>query len=160
MRIYLPSTLAALPSLLATGALTGAPFPAFAVTPELRRVTGSEDEEELEYAAQRAAADASLALLAAAPDTPRRRVVLAADVDAGGVTMPTGDDDTDRDPATVTVTTDVPLTRVVSAHVDAERAEPAVAEALRDPAAGHAEEHELMWYATQELRYLVGPDGG
>ncbi|GAB3208720.1 DUF6912 family protein [Marinactinospora thermotolerans] len=151
MRIYLPSTLSALAVVLADGEVRGAPLIAYAVTDTLRRRHDGHDDEELEYMAMGAAADASLRLLAADPTAPRRRVVIAAEV-PDGVLRPTASDG----PAGVEVDGGVPLKRVVSAHVDDAEAAEDIAAALAEPEAGHADEHELMWYATQELRYLVG----
>ncbi len=52
----------------------------YAVTPALREWYSSGDIEELEYVAMMHAARESLRLLAADPASPRRRVVLAAEV--------------------------------------------------------------------------------
>lgn len=149
MRIYLPSTLSALSALLAEGAVRGTPLTAYAVTPELGE--DGDDTEELEYEALRSAADASLRLLAGEPESPRRRVVIAADV-PDRIVEPAGDPD---EPAAVAVTGTVPLKRVAAAHVDEEDAVTDIAAAVADPAAGHEEEHELLWYATQELGHLL-----
>src|SRR5690606_41376692 len=78
MRIYLPATFTVLAAALADGGFRDAPYTAYAVTPELRAALGTDDEEELEYAAMGAAAEEAARLLAASPDTPARRVVLAA----------------------------------------------------------------------------------
>jgi hypothetical protein len=71
-------------------------------------------------------------------------------------------------PGKVTVTLPVALADVVSGHVDAQDAEAdidAAAAALPAADAGDgdakfvvdgAEGHELLWYATQELIYLIG----
>src|SRR6202008_2762655 len=80
MRIYMPATLPGLAGLLRKAEIGPAPFRAFAVTPALRESYASGDLEELEYVAMTQAARASLRLLAADPDAPRRRVVIAADV--------------------------------------------------------------------------------
>lgn len=143
MRIYLPSTLTAVALALAEGEFRGGPRAAYAVTPALRARYG-DDEEELEYAAMSAAADASALLLAATPDEPARRVVIAAEL-PDAVVRPAADPGS---LAEVVVEAAVPLKRVASAHVDDEAAAP-------DVAAGRGEDHELLWYATQELRYLV-----
>ncbi|GAA3759740.1 DUF6912 family protein [Spinactinospora alkalitolerans] len=152
MRIYLPSTLPALAAALAEGAVRGEPLAAFAVTPALREQHGDGDGEELEYEALRAAADASLRLLAADGAAPRRRVVIAADIPEAAVRAP--DTGGDGHPALVTVTGAVPLKRVASAHVDDEAAADDIAAAAATPGAGHEDDHELMWFATQELKYL------
>lgn len=144
MRIYLPATFTVLAAALADGGFRDAPYTAYAVTPELRAALGTDDEEELEYAAMGAAAEESARLLAASPDTPARRVVVAAEV-PDRVVRPAAAPDA---PARVRVETEVPLKRVASAHVDDAAAAP-------DVAAGRAEDHELLWYATQELRHLL-----
>ncbi|TQN32750.1 hypothetical protein FHX37_2732 [Haloactinospora alba] len=153
MRVYLPSTLSALATFFADGGARG-PVRAFAVTRALRE--DGEDDEELEYAALQAAADESLRMLAADPGAPRRRVVIAAEIPGHVVEEDAGEQE---DPAAVTVTGTVPVKRVASAHVDEEEAAGDIAAAVADPEAGTAEEHELLWYATQEVRFLVGSDG-
>lgn len=133
---------------------------AFALTPALREsyTTGSADE--LEYAAMAEAARASLRLLAADPEAMRRRVVIAADVD--GVTVRP-----DLDPAVVRISGTVQLKNIASIHMDSPEAEKAVAAAVAviDAAdmgdedaeflLGDAEDHDLAWYATQELPFLL-----
>jgi hypothetical protein len=110
------------------------------------------------------AARASLRLLATEldgdPDTVPRRAVIAADVD--DVTLRP-----DLDFAVVRLAGPLTLAEVAAAHVDNEAAEPAVRAAaavieaadLGDPdadfAVGDAEDHELAWYATQELPFLL-----
>ncbi|RCV55717.1 DUF6912 family protein [Marinitenerispora sediminis] len=151
MRIYLPSTLPALAAALDEGAFAPAPLPAYGVTPALRARFADGDEEELEYEAMRAAADASLRLLAADPAARRRRVVVAAEVPEAAVESAQDPDD----PGAVTVTAPVPLKRVASAHVDEEAAAEDVAAAAAEDDPARADEHELLWYATQELRHLA-----
>ncbi|MFC7327566.1 DUF6912 family protein [Marinactinospora rubrisoli] len=150
MRIYLPSTLPALAAALAEGRFEPAPLSGYGVTPALRARLG-DDEEELEYEAMRAAADASLRLLAADPAAPRRRVVIAAEVPETAVDPATES----GEPAALTVHGAVPLKRVASAHVDDEAAMTDVATAVTEDDPARADEHELLWYATQEFRYLV-----
>lgn len=162
MRVYLPTTLPGLADLLRKAEIGPAPLRAFAVTPALREWYATGDIEELEYVAMTHAARASLRLLAADPDAPRQRVVLAADVPdealAGG-----GDF---SEPTLVEVMKPVDLAWVVSGHVDDRLAISDVsraAAALWDADGGDedarfvvdgAEGHELLWYATQELPYL------
>jgi hypothetical protein len=110
---------------------------AYAVTAALRDAI-SGDDEELEYEASRAAADASLALVRA-DGAALRRVVLAADV-PDAAAGPVRDDDV----AAVSLSAPVPWSAIDSALVDP----PGV------PADG-IEEEELGWYAVQELRALV-----
>jgi hypothetical protein len=164
MRVYLPSTLAALAPVLAVGQIGLAPVRGFAVTPGLREWYASGDLEELEYVAMAQAARASLRLLQADPAAPRRRVVLVAEVPDQVVTVRNGLDK----PGRVEVTVPVPLADVVSGHVDDAVAAPdiSLAVAALDAAdAGDedakfvvdgAEGHELAWYATQELAFLIG----
>jgi hypothetical protein len=166
MRVYLPSTLPVLAGVLAAGEAGPAPLRAFAVTPALREAYASGDDEELEYVAMLAAARESLRLLAADPDAPRRRVVLAADVPAAEVRWQAYDDE----PALVLVGAAVPVSAVASGHIDETGAEPdiaAAAEASGDADIGDedaaftvdsAEGHELAWYATQELAYVLNPE--
>jgi hypothetical protein len=163
MRVYLPMTLPALADVLRAGAVGPAPVRGFAVTPALREAYASGDEEELEYVAMMSAARESLRLLRAAPEAPRRRVVLAVDADA----TPAADDD---EPAAVVVMAPVPLAAAAAGHADdfAARADvSAAADAIAAADAGDpdaefavdgAEARELAWYATQELQSLVLPD--
>jgi hypothetical protein len=161
MRVYLPTTLASLPDVLAKAELAP-PLNAFAVTPALREAYASGDEEELEYIAMLAAARESLRLLARSLSAPRRRVVLAADVPDLDVTWIAYGDD----PAAVVVGAAVPLTAVAAGHADDLGAINDVASAALASAAADAgdedaqftvdgaEGHELGWYATQELAEL------
>ena len=166
MRVYLPSTLSDLAVILRARQIQ--PGTAYAVTPALREAYASGDQEELEYVALTQAARASLRLLAADPQAPRRRVVLAADVDDSlvGITMHPITTHMDS-PAQVAVTVPIATTRLVSAHVDDPQAENDIQKAIQalpeadqgdDDAAfevDQAEGHELAWYATQELPDLV-----
>ncbi|GAA3493629.1 hypothetical protein GCM10019016_007280 [Streptomyces prasinosporus] len=137
------------------------------MTPALREWYLSDDIEELEYAALSRAALASLRLLAADPGAPRRRVVVAVDVPDGTAAA---DPDRGLDPAAlgeVRVARTVPLAKAAAVHVDAADAEADVAAAARAlPAADGgdddaqftvdgAEDHELLWFATQEIPQLV-----
>jgi len=166
MRVYLPSTVPALAGLLRAGEAGPPPLGGFAVTPALREAYSSGDEEELEYVAMMAAARASLRLLSADPEAPRRRVVLAAEVAPGSVSWTAYPDE----PATVVITAVVPLAALAAGHADAADAEHdvrAAAEAIAAADAGDddasftvdgAEGHELLWYATQELFDLAAAD--
>ena len=111
MRVYLATTMPGLGELLAAGSLD---VPAgHAVTPALREWYVEGDAEELEYAALTVAARASLRLLAGEPSARQRRVVLAAEVPDGSVRPAP-----DVDRAAVRLTGPVPISAVVSAHVD------------------------------------------
>jgi hypothetical protein len=147
MYVFLPSTIPALARLLEEGRLEGVPLTAFAADPG-----PDEDVEEAEYEAMYAAAGESLALLAADSGAPRRRVVLAADM-PDQVVERAGR--AGRGVVRVRVTGAVPFKKLASAHVDDADAVADVAAAVQDPASGAAEDHELMWFAVQELRYLV-----
>ena len=148
--------------MLAGGEPGPAPLRAFAVTPALREAYASGDDEELEYVAMLAAARESLRLLAADPDAPRRRVVLAADIPDGQVSWQAYDDES----ASVNVGAAIALSQVASGHVDELDAVPdvtaavdaiTIADAGDDDASftvDSAEANELAWYATQELQYL------
>ncbi|OEV13556.1 hypothetical protein AN220_29430, partial [Streptomyces nanshensis] len=95
MRVYVPLTLPALSEAHGAGELGPAPVEAYAVTPGLRAWWGSEDAEELEYAALRQAAGASLRLLADQYEAARRRVVVALEA-ADGAVVPDEEDDGSR----------------------------------------------------------------
>ncbi|GGY07534.1 DUF6912 family protein [Streptomyces anandii] len=172
MRVYVPLTLPGLAEAHRTGELGKGPFTAYAVTPALREWYLSDDMEELEYAALSRAALASLRLLAAEPDAPRRRVVVAVDVPDGEAAA---DPDRALDPVAlgeVRVARTVALAKAAAVHVDSDEAEAdvsAAAGALDAAGAGDddaqfvvdgAEDHELLWYATQEIPNLVGHVAG
>lgn len=164
MRIYLPATLRMLRQLVADGQLHPRSGTAFALTPALRESYASGDTEELEYAAMREAGRASLRLIAGelAEDekVQARRVVISVDLDDVELRP-------DLDYAVVRVSGPVPLSQVAAVHVDTEDAEGAVRAAaevvdaadLGDPdaefALGEAEDHELAWYAPQEVPFLL-----
>jgi len=164
MRVFLPSTLPAVALALQAGDVGPGPLPGFAVTPALREAYASGDTEELEYAALTEAARASLRMLAGNPAAPSRRVVLAAEIPAEQVKP----DPRDGEPARVVITQAVQIKDLAAAHVDAPEAGADVGSAVAAlPAADAGDEdarftvdgaegHELGWYATQELSYLVG----
>jgi len=164
MRVYLPSTLAELASALVAGQVGPAPVVGYAVTPALREWYASGDLEELEYVAMMQAARASLRMLHTDPEAPRRRVVLAAELAEADVIIKNGYDK----PGRIEVVLPVQFTDVVSGHVDDVEAITdidAAAAALPASDGGDsdakfvvdgAEGHELLWYATQELLYLIG----
>ncbi|MET9506397.1 hypothetical protein ABZY42_32580 [Streptomyces sp. NPDC006622] len=172
MRVYVPLTLPGLAEAHKTGELgSSGPLVAYAVTPGLREWYVSDDIEELEYAALGRAALASLRLLAADPAAPRRRVVIAVDVPDGAATA---DPDRALEPTAigeVRVAGSVRLAKAAAVHVDADDAEAdvtAAAAALPASDTGDddaqfvvdgAEDHELLWFAPQEIANLVGSDG-
>lgn len=164
MRIYVPATLAMLQQLVEVGSMQPLSGTAFAVTPTLRESYAEGDDEELAEVAIGEAALASLRLLAAEPpgELPLRRAVLVADApDADLTPRP------DLDDAVVRVNGRVALNQVVAAYVDNASAEPAVAAAIdvvdeadlgdedAELTVGDAQDHDLAWYATQELPFLL-----
>jgi hypothetical protein len=165
MRVYIPATLAMLSQLVADGSMPARSGTAFAVTPALREAYAHGDEDELGEIALREAALASLRLLSGegageGPGLPPRRAVLEADADDVTVRP-------DLDDAVVRLAGPVSLTDVIAAYVDNSAAEPAVlaAVAVIDAAdlgdedaeltVGDAQDHDLAWYAAQELPFLL-----
>ncbi|TWP43788.1 hypothetical protein FKR81_42145 [Lentzea tibetensis] len=160
MRVYIPATVAMLRDLVASGQLAPIGGTAFALTPMLRESYAAGDTEELEYAAMLDAARASLRLLAADEKSEPRRAVIAADFD--DVTLRP-----DLDNSVVKVEGSVALSEVASVHLDTAEAEDDVRAAVEvidaadmgDPdaefALGSAEDHELAWYAAQELAFVL-----
>ncbi len=160
MRVYLPATLTMLQQLVAEGSLWPVNGTGFAVTPRLREAYAQGDDDELGEVALRDAALASLRLLAGSEESPRRRAVLVADVD--DVTPRP-----DLDDAVVRLGRPVAMEDVVAAFVDNAAAEAAVTAAIAvvDDAdlgdedaellVGDAQDHDLAWYATQELPFLL-----
>jgi hypothetical protein len=135
---------------------------AFAVTPTLREAYSEGDDDELAEVALREAALASLRLLAGegVSDLPPRRAVLVADV--GEATLRP-----DLDDAVVRLAGPIAFDEVVAAYVDVADAEAAVLPAIEaiDSAdlgdedaefvVGDAQDHDLAWYAAQELPFLL-----
>jgi hypothetical protein len=162
MRIYLPATLPLLAAALEAGQFDL--DVAYAVTPALREWYVEGDIEELEYAAAAAAARASLYLLAdpSVGEPSARRVVVAADVPDAAVRPAV-----DVGRAAVRPAAPVPLSQVVSALVDDASASDDVRRALVALPAADAgdddarfvvesvEDHELAWFAAQEIGVLV-----
>lgn len=173
MRVYVPLTLPALSQAHGRGELGPAPFEAYAVTAGLRAWWGSQDEEELEYAALGLAAAASLRLLAQDGAATRRRVVVVAEAADATVAVEDhaeaaeGEGDGAELVGRVRLTAVVPLAKAAAVHLDAEDAVEAVTaavDAMPTAAAGdakaqavvdRADEHELLWFATQEIPALV-----
>jgi hypothetical protein len=160
-QVYIPVTLAMLQRLVADGELNPVNGTAFAVTPALREAYAEGNDDELAEVALRDAALASLRLMTTeGDDLPRRRAVLVAEVD-NAKPLPLLDD------AVVRLTGPVSFDRVVCVHVDNAAAEKAVGAALEvvddadlgdedaELAVGDAQDHELAWYAPQELPFLL-----
>lgn len=168
MRVYIPTTLPGLAEAYKADELGPAPLGAYAVTPSLREWYVSDDIEELEYAALTRAAQASLRQLAVRPEAVRRRVVVAVDVAESAVRYDPDSGLSQSALGEVRLTRAVPLADVASVHVDSAEAETdvsAAAAALGAADAGDddarftvdgAEDHELLWYATQEIPGLLG----
>ncbi|MFD3702601.1 DUF6912 family protein [Nocardia sp. NPDC058658] len=177
MRVYIPATIPILRQLVDDQELFPLGGTAFAVTPALREAYAAGDDEELAEVAMQEAARASMRLIgaerdgldevvdsegdAANPGSPvYRRAVIAADV-AGAKLRP------DLDDAVVKLTGPVTFKQVAAVHVDLAEAEPQVAKAvdvidaadLGDTDAefvlGDAEDHQLAWYAPQEVPFLL-----
>jgi hypothetical protein len=155
-----------LQQLVAEGSLRPPGGTAFAVTPTLREAYAQGDDDELAEVALGEAALASLRLLGASGGDPTgntlptRRAVLVADIaDATG--RPELDD------AVVRLAGPIALDDVIAAYVDTAAAERAViaAVAVVDDAdlgdedaeltVGDAQDHDLAWYAVQELPFLL-----
>jgi hypothetical protein len=161
-RVYVPTTLGGLAGAQADGVLPP-PLSAHAVTAAVREWYTEGDLEELEYVAFTEAAEASLRLLAAAPDVSRRRVVIAVDV-PDEVVSATGQS---RFRSAVVVSAKVTVAAVASVHVDEDVAEPVVLQAIAAlPAADagdddarfildEAEATELLWYDVSEIGDLI-----
>lgn len=127
-RIYVPVDAASVRRLTADRVLAGSTVEAFAVTERLERMLPSGDEEEWEYAALTEAFEAA--------DEHRtgraRRVVLSADADPSWVTSRVG-----THLCAVQLSQPLPLSRVVSFHVD--------------ESAGDEGMDDLLWYDVTEL---------
>ena len=179
IQVYIPATLAMLQQLVADGSVWPVNGTAFALTPTLREAYAEGDDDELAEVALREAALASLRLLAAQKEDAvddegatgeggaalkPRRAVLAAEVDLGesGVKYRP-----DLDDAVVRLGAPVTLDQVVAAYVDNAAAEAAVLKAIEaidaadlgdedaDLVVGDALDHDLAWYANQELPFLL-----
>ena len=162
MRVYVPATLAMLQQLVADQMLHARSGTAFAVTPTLREAYAQGDDDELAEVALREAALASLRLLAGegASSMPPRRAVVVAEV--GELTARP-----DLDDAVVRLSGPIAFADVIAAYVDNADAEAAVLAAIEavDEAdlgdedaefvVGDAQDHDLAWYASQELPFLL-----
>jgi hypothetical protein len=161
-RVYLPTTLGGLAGAQAEGVFRP-PLAAHAVTAAVREWYTEGDLEELEYVAFTEAAEASLRMLALAPQVSKRRVVIAVDVPDDAVS-------TIQDPrfrSAVAVSARVPVGAVVSVHVDEDDAAAVVVQAIAAlPAADdgdddarftldEAEATELLWYDVSEIGDLI-----
>jgi len=158
-RVYVPTTMTGLREVVRANGVGPPPFLAHAVTDELRAELPDAGEEEWEYAAASAAALSSVGLVR--DGDPARRVVLAVDVpDARRVP--------DEDVTLVEVEQGVPFPRIAAVLADSEDAEADVAAARDAEREGSPEaarllerclDHELGWWATQEVTDLLGRSG-
>jgi hypothetical protein len=161
VRVYVPATLAMLEQLVADRSLRAVNGTAFAVTPTLRESYAEGDDDELAEVALREAALASLRLLGDnGSRLPPRRAVLVAEV--SDVTARP-----DLDDAVVRLSGPIALADVIAAYVDNADAEPAVLPAIdavdaadlgdedAEFVVGDAQDHDLAWYAPQELPFLL-----
>jgi hypothetical protein len=182
-RVYIPTTLAGLAHAQEHGTLivqetsdgsssggdagakdglaNGTVVPAHAVTGAVREWYVEGNLEEVAYSAMIDAAEASLHLLALAPQVPRRRVVVALDVPEELV-KPGGEHR-----SSVRLTGPVELSKVVSVHVDEVESEAtivAAVDALASAAGGdedarfqldEAEACDLLWYDISEIDDLL-----
>lgn len=155
---YVPTALRALAGIVAAGGIGPVPVLAHAVTEALRDHLPDAGEDEREYAALSAAALDSIGMIE--EEDPPRRVVIAVDA-ATVVPVPGGA------PTLVEILEVVPIARIAAVHVDSEEAENDVAEAhsrwvadgatseVTQAAVERSLDHELGWYATQEIDDLV-----
>ncbi|WP_330296650.1 DUF6912 family protein [Streptomyces sp. NBC_00503] len=165
MRVYVPLTLPGLAEAHEAGELGPAPLRAYAVTPGLREWYVSDDIEELEYAALGRAAAASLRMLAEDGTAPRKRVVVAVDVDDKAAAATPGVDEATL--GQVALAGAVRLAVAAAVHVDAPEALEDVTAAVQALAAADlgdedaqfavdgAEDHELLWFGIQEIEGLL-----
>jgi hypothetical protein len=162
MQVYIPATLAMLRRLVADGSLLPVNGTAFAVTPTLRESYAEGDDDELAEVALQEAALASLRLLAADDTDDRlpRRAVLSAEVEDAEYRP-------DLDDAVVRLAGPVAIDQVIAGYVDNAAAESAVTAAIAvidaadlgdedaELVVGDAQDHDLAWYANQELPFLL-----
>jgi hypothetical protein len=149
-RVYLPMTATRLREAQQRGSFGPAPLRAHAVTPAV--ADALDDEEEREYAALTAASLDAVALLT--DEDPAYRLVAA--VDVGSWEPDAGDD-----PTAVRLAHEVPWKRLAAVLADSPDAGPAVAQARErgaeqdDAALEACLDHELGWFATQEVDQLL-----
>lgn len=158
MRLYLPATLDDLDT-LDRGRMTVEPRRAHAATPALTAALAEEDVddiEEVEFAAQLAAADDSVVAIAGKPSVPWLRVVLSVDVPDAAVAPAEpqeGEDPEDVPLSAVDVTERLTGVVVVCAHVDEPEAATDVQAVLSgdEDAMERLVDRDLLWYDASEL---------
>ncbi len=133
-RVYVPASLSLLARFTEEGGIGPTPVYAHAVTAWLRAAWPEADEEEWEYAALMAAADASLVYLTA--EDPPRRVVLVAE---------TKDLIEDPESTALTIDSAIPMRAVHAVHADTVDIDPSFPEQLGD----------LGWFGVQEIPDLL-----
>ena len=133
-RVYVPASLGSLARFTQEGGIGPTPVHAHAVTAWLRAAWPEADQEEWEYAALMAAADASLVYLSE-EDPPRRVVVVAEAADLI------------EDPESTALTIDsaIPMRAVHAVHADTVDIDPSLPEQLGD----------LGWFGVQEIPDLL-----
>ncbi|NLI18255.1 MAG: hypothetical protein GX427_05510 [Actinomycetales bacterium] len=146
MRIYIPATARD----LGTDPLR--PQQVHAVTAGLRAALPDEDEEILELVALLAAADDSVRLIGERGEVPRR-VVLAADVEAGSL----AEAPAEAIESALLAPQGVPWAAVVSLHVDedAARDEIGAAAAGDGDAFERSGERDLLWFDVTEWQHVA-----
>jgi hypothetical protein len=164
MRLYVPATLDELAAVLPgrTARWDLGPRAAHAVTPALVAALLEEDTEGHEYAAFLAAADDSLALIAAGGAVPLR-VVVSVDVPDAAL----GHGAADAPPSRVVVERGLSGVPVEAVHVDEPEAADDVRAALAAVDAGddaalagaveRVAERDLLWYAPVEIPAIPRP---
>lgn len=163
MRVFIPATVPMLQRLVADGSMQPLSGTAFAVTPSLRESYAQGGDDELAEVAIGEAALASLRLIAAdGDDAMPRRAVIIADAPEDAVTLRP-----DLDDAVVRIAGRVGVDQVAAVYVDNAAAEPAVRAAIAvideadlgdedaELTVGDAQDHDLAWYAAQELPFLL-----
>jgi hypothetical protein len=130
-RIYVPLNAPGARRLAADRQIGSGTLRAFAVTERVERAAPTGDEEEWEYAALTEAIDAATTMRG----TEGRRVVVAADVDPSWV------QEGGETAASVRISSPVPLSRVVSFHVD--------------ESPGDEGMDDLLWYDATELEEVL-----
>lgn len=156
MRIYLPITLDELPT--ATGQPGEISIRAVHTpTPQLAALLGTEDVEELEAHAQLNAALDCLELLVVRPSAPRRRAVVAIDVEAHQITEDDrGSERSQRTPSLRWLTEPIDIWQADCIFVDEPDTAGLVNQALES---GHLSQElidaDLLWYDVSELTQLA-----
>lgn len=169
MRIYVPATLDELEDAVvgATGARWDLPArQVHAVTPGLEAASPEDDEEGHEYAAFLAAADDSLALVAAGRGAVPLRTVVSVDVPEGVVTPVATAPDAAESAVEVATVAGV---EIVAVHVDEPEAAADVRAVLAaadggdeqddalDAALERVTDRDLLWYDPTEIPRIPRP---